>query len=228
MRLPFQVLTVLILALRFYSTLIQIKSRVSEKVVGTALVDSAGRFSLTFDTKNTLFVFSYLGVYKVHLYAEPGMQYEIILPPRQEKSPADMLNPYFSPVIVHLGTTQQDKSELNTLIRMFNDAYLPYFNKHVQDIALKEDFSELDNDIKNIEKPFSSSENEFFNTYRSYCYGMLRYLAWQKLSKKTSDEFFLSKPLAVNNPAYMDLFNKVYDNYFHHVSRRIDPGNLAG
>jgi cytochrome oxidase Cu insertion factor (SCO1/SenC/PrrC family) len=191
----------------------------TETEIGRSRVADDGIFSLTFDVDETTFVYSYLGTYKVHLYAEPGNSYEIILPPRQEKGLQDFLNPYFSPTIVHLATKHYDEKELNTLIRMFNDAFLPYYNKHILDLHNKGDFSELDKNIEKMDKPFSSSKNEFFNQYRKYRYGLLRYLAYQQKSKSISDEYFKNQPVLFQNPAYMELFNKVYDKYFQHFAR---------
>jgi len=191
----------------------------SEVEIARCKVTANGMFSITFNTEETTFVFSYLGIYRVHLYAEPWNSYEIILPPRKEKELQDFLNPYFSSTIVHLATKKYDEKELNTLIRMFNDSFLPYYNKHILDVHNKSDFSELDKNIEKMDKPFSSSKNLFFNDYRKYRYGLLRYLAYQQKSKSISDEYFKNQPVLFQNPAYMELFNKVYDKYFQHFSR---------
>jgi cytochrome oxidase Cu insertion factor (SCO1/SenC/PrrC family) len=191
----------------------------SEVEVARSKVLDNGSFSLKLNIEETTFVFSYLGIYRVHLYAEPGNSYEIILPPRQEKELQDFLNPYYSPTIIHLATRQYDEKELNTMIRMFNDAFLPYYNKHIMDVHNKSDFSELDKNIEKMDKPFSSSKNEFFNEYRRYRYGLLRYLAYQQKSKSISDEYFKNQPVLFQNPAFTELFNKVYDKYFQHFSR---------
>ncbi len=199
----------------------------SETVVGKAKVNSKGSFSLSFEIDEVTFVFSYAGIYKLHLFAVPGNNYEIILPPRQEKEPVELLNPYFEPVVIHLATVEPVKNELNTLIRMFNDAYLPYYNKHIVALGKKDEFSELDEDIITMENPFSSSRDPYFNDYRRYRYGLLRYFAYQQRSKSISDEYFRNQPVLAENPAFMELFNQVYKNYFHHLSRTAGGSNLG-
>jgi hypothetical protein len=190
----------------------------AEYEVGKSIVSADGSFSIPIEVDDITFVFAYIGVYKIHLYLEPGKNYEIVLPQRQDKAAQDFLNPYFAPVMVHLGTTQFDSEDINTLIRMFNDSYLPYYNKHIMLLNEKDDFSELDKDIARMEKPFSSSKNSFFNDYRKYRYGMLRYIAYQQKSKSISNDYFMNQPILLNNLAYMELFNKVYDKYFYHYS----------
>lgn len=198
----------------------------SETLVGKATVSKEGKFSVSFEVDEVTFVFSYTGIYKLHLFVVPGNSYEIILPPLQEKGPSDLLNPYFEPVTVHLATLKHNKNELNTLIRMFNDAYLPYYNKHISSLNQKNDFSELDKDIAMMEKPFADSRDPFFNNYRRYRYGLLRHLAYQQLSKSISDEYFRDQPVLLENPAYMELFNQVYKNYLHHISRTTSGDRL--
>lgn len=199
----------------------------SEILLDKDTVSQDGSYQLKFNLDRITFVFAYLGVYKIHLYAEPGKTYNIILPPRQDKEPKDFLNPYFSPIVTHLGTLNFSPDELNTLIRMFNDAYLPYYNKHIMALSESDDFSELDKDIEKMEKAYTSSENEFFNNYRKYRYGMLRHLAYQQKSKRISDEYFKEQPVLLNNPAYMELFNQVYDKYFHHFARTPEGKELG-
>jgi peroxiredoxin len=110
---------------------------------------------------------------------------------------------------------------------MFNDSYLPYYNKHIVAIFNKEDFSELDKNIEQMEKPFSKSDNEFFKNYRLYKYALLRHLAYQQRSRHISDEYFRGKPVLLNNTSYMELFNQVYERYFYFFSRT-DKKNLLG
>lgn len=190
-----------------------------EVLLASATVSKSGAFRLNFELNETRYVFAYLGIYKVFLYAEPGGNYHVLLPPRKDKDPADLLNPYFSPTDVHLALSEFEKNELNTQIRMFEDAYLPYSNKHIMAIRNNEDFSDLDNDIVNMDKPFARSDHAFFNNYRRYRYARLRHLAYQQKSRSISDEYFKDQPVLLNNPPYMELFNQVYDKYFHHFAR---------
>ncbi len=199
----------------------------TELLVGECIVGDNGAFNIKFQIDEPTLIFAYIGIYKVHLYVNKESSYQILLPQRQDKELKDLLNPYFSPVIVHLGTDVFKEEELNVQIRMFNDAFLPYYNKHIMAIREKSDFSELDKDISRMEKPFSSSTDEFFTNYRKYRYGLLRHLAYQQKSKSISDEYFKDQPVLLNNPAYMELFNRVYNKYFHHFSRTSEGRELA-
>jgi peroxiredoxin len=154
-----------------------------------------------------------------YFFAEPGKSYELILPERRDKLPEDLLNPYFEPVEIHLGMTNFNSEDLNMLIVMFDDAYVPYYDKHVNSIYFKPDFAQIDKDIDQIESSFRSYTNEYFRNYRQYHYGMLKLLANRQRVQSLSDEYFNNHPVLYNNTAYADLFNQVFNKYFTFFSR---------
>ena len=178
------------------------------------MVDDKGDFKIFMNLDRITFVFSHLGIYKAFLYLEPDRTYEIVLPGKEDKTPEDELNPYFIESRIQLGIVNVNAGESNFTIRMFNDAYNPYYNKHIINFINKDDFSELDEDIEKLEKPFSNSDNSFFNSYRKYRYGLLKHLSYQQKARSVSDEYFRDKPVLLYNPAYMELFKQVYDKYF--------------
>ena len=63
----------------------------------------------------------------------------------------------------------------------------------------------------------------FYNNYIEYRFGYLKHLAYQQKSKSVSKEFFQERPVLYNNPAYMELFNQVYNRYFYFFGQTI-PG----
>lgn len=199
----------------------------SDSVLNTINADSNGFFKISLDVKEATEVYSYMGVYRLALFVEPDKDYKVILPAFKPKSKSDNYNPYFEPVRIHLTTQNSDENQLNVRIRMFNDAYTPYYNKHVYKIFTENDFQQLDKDIEQMEKPFVRSKNEYFNNYRQYKYALLRFLAWQQKAKAISNEFLKGKPFLYNNPAYIELFNMVYTNYFHYFSRADSEKKLA-
>lgn len=191
-----------------------------ETVVISGSINDIGEFTLDFEIKETMFIYAYLGVHRVYLYIEPEKKYQIILPQRIDKKNADQLNPYFIETDVHLGLKNPDKDELNMQIRMFSDSFSPFFAKHNEKVFSDDvEFDQLDKDIEQLDKPFSKSKNQYFNEYREYKYGLLRFIAYQHKSKSVSDMYFKGKRFLQNNPAYVELFNMVYENYFSFFTR---------
>ncbi len=191
-----------------------------DQVIAKCITDSNGVFSFNLDLPETTYIYSYLGVYKVFLYAEPDKNYKVVLPHRKDKTKEDKFNPFFEYIETQIGLLNQAKNDLNLLIRMFDDGYYPYYKKHTEQVFSDNlDFEQLDKDIEQFDKPFSKSKNAYFNAYRKYKYGLLRFVAYQHKSKNISDLYFKNQPFLINNPAYVELFNKVYEGYFDYFGR---------
>jgi peroxiredoxin len=185
-----------------------------EETVGSCEVSDSGDFRLNVDITATQQLLVHLGVYLGYFYAEPGKTYELALPEKEDRKPEDLLNPYFKPEEIHLGLINFNQDELNMRIMMFEDAYVPYYEKHVGHIYSRMDIQKLETDIQNMEAPFQKYPGEFFTEFRRYRYGMLKLFANQQKVQSLSDEYFNNQPVMYNNPAYADLFNQVYSKYF--------------
>ena len=186
----------------------------TEEVAGQCQVSDSGTFSLTIPVETVCQFYFYLGIYKGYFFTEPGKIYQLVLPEKKDKSPEDRLNPYFEPVEIHIGLANFTSDELNILIMMFDDAYVPYYDKHVKDVYTKPDLKKIQDDINQIEKPFQAYQNSYFREYRRFRYGMLMMLANQQRVQSISDEYFNNHPVLYENVAYADLFNQVYNKYF--------------
>ncbi|MBN1119261.1 MAG: TlpA family protein disulfide reductase [Bacteroidales bacterium] len=199
----------------------------NDSVLCEVVADKNGSFKAEINLAEIREVYIDAGINKLYLFVVPGNNYSVILPPFEKKTNADRLNPFFLPVEIHLATSEHSEDELNVRIRMFEDAYVPYYNKHLNMVFSDKEFKQLDKDILQIDKPFQKSNDKFFNQYREYKYAMLRFLAMQNKSKVTSDEFLKGKPFLYNNPAYLDLFNMVFENYFSYFSRADENKKLS-
>jgi peroxiredoxin len=190
-----------------------------QELLGTCSVAAGGDFRFTLDLQQTEQIQLPLGIYLGYFFAEPGKNYQLVLPDREDKKPEDLLNPYFKPEEIHLGLVNFSQDELNTRIVMFEDAYVPYYEKHVSNVYAKMDIRKLESDIQNMEAPFRNMQGKFFSDFRRYRYGMLKLFANQQKVQSLSDEYFNNQPVLYNNPAYADLFNQVYSKYFEFYGR---------
>ncbi|MBN2273454.1 MAG: TlpA family protein disulfide reductase [Bacteroidales bacterium] len=198
----------------------------TEKELKRCKIDSSGDFHLEIQAVETMQVYANLGIYKAILWIEPHQEYRVVLPEKEEKTTQELLNPFFEPLEIHLGLENFREDELNVLIMMFNDAYNPYYNKHVNDIYLKSQPGRIDDDIEQIEKIFGKYSNPFFEAYRQYSYGQLKLLAYSQKVKSLSQEYFTGKPVLYSHPAYMDLFDQVYEKYFTFFARTETGGKM--
>lgn len=185
-----------------------------ETVLSTFKIQSNGNFETTFDIPETQYIFSHAGIFFLYLFVEPGKDYTIKLPERTEKKPADKLNPFFEEIKVHLILEAADSNELNSLIRTFDDYFDPLYSRYALTLYHKQPVNNLDSTLQSIETRFSQTQNEYFKAYYTYRIGLIKFLSTKFKSRNISDNYFLNKPVLYDNPAYMELFNKIYDKYF--------------
>jgi thiol-disulfide isomerase/thioredoxin len=197
----------------------------TETVVGRLKVDENGNFNGSIKILETTYVFSYLGIYKIYFFAEPTKKYQLVLPPREDKTEAQRLNPFFRETETQVGITNVDKSDINYLINSFDTKFNENFDQIVMDAYKGKRQINIDSLVNTIEDNFKNSQNTYFTAYRQYRYGLLKQVTFYKKSTSISNELFLDKPVLYNNPSYMELFNLVYDKYFLFFSRSI-TGNV--
>lgn len=192
-----------------------------EILIGKTKIDNNGDFTLYINVNDTTYIFTYLGKYAGYMYVVPGRSYQIVLPPYQEKTEADKLNPYFEPIFIHLGIIDVEENDINILIHMFNDTYSSYFSKYVVESINKTNINpkEIEKDIEKIEVPFINYKDEFFKNYRIYKYALLEHLSFKEKSVAIAEKYFKNKKILLTNPSYMDLFNQIFTNFFEFHGR---------
>lgn len=196
-----------------------------EEEAGQCTVSDNGDFYCTLSLEKTEQVFVYLGLYKGMLYAEPGETYEISLPEKAEKTPKEILNPYFKETEVYLAVLNSYQNELNFIIRQFDDIYGEFIDQYYLELT-REAFRKTDTVIVKINKLFSGVDNEYFIAYKDYKLAALRQLAYKQATNHTTFRYLTNKPVLYNNVAYMDLFNNMYRNFFSLYVLRKDGEQL--
>ena len=209
----------------------------NEKEIASCLVGDSGVFECTLTLEEPRLIFSHLGVYNCFMYAEPGMVYEIRLPQKRQKSMADEANQFFEETSVHIslkvtGTTGDfavpgKDEELNFLIHAFNDYFYPYYYKFaVNAYTDRIDQKELKDAVENLQTTFKDIRSPFFLAYMDYRIGLLNHYGNQVSSQRIMEDFFLDKPVRYQNPAYMELFNEIFNGFFVQFSKKHPKRNL--
>jgi peroxiredoxin len=192
----------------------------AEEQLATVKVAADGSFSASFALTETRMLFLHLGKNKTWFYAEPGKQYEVVLPPRLDKMPADSLNPYFEENEIQLGIQNIKDTDLNFLIQAFDNSFEPYMSTFAHNIYAKKKPDELSKALQSLDNSFPNrNNNQFFEAYFRYKTGLLRHWAYQFKAKAVSDGYFKQQPVLYQNPAYMELFGIVFDKYFSYFGR---------
>ncbi|MDP4210038.1 MAG: TlpA disulfide reductase family protein [Bacteroidota bacterium] len=206
-----------------------------ERPIANVKVQPNGDFEAKFEVSRTEYIFCRTGIFFLYFFAEPGKEYTLKLPPRTEKNPADKLNPYFEEIRLHLvvnssqtqgqSAVDDPKTEINYLIRTFDDVYDPLYSKVAVKVIARFSPKNIDSTLLSLENKFSGIAHPYFKDYYTYRMGLIKMMATKFKSRHVSDNYFLNKPVLYANPAYMELFNQVYDKYFSYFGRT-DEGKV--
>lgn len=202
--------------IRFYTYSDFISSQ--KEVLDSAIVSQNGEFRCAFPLEETRKIYSELGVYEAYLYVKPGTHYTISLPPRQEKTQAQQLNPYFEGIPYHIGVENSKEPALNPAMYRFKKHYDRVFNENA--LRLKNPAFNKDSIIQLIEH-FNGIDHPFYQTYRKYRTEGLR-LTLKNGSGKLKASLFNDSSIYYHNPAYAELFNEMFREYFNELPSRFD------
>ncbi len=178
-------------------------------------IDDEGNFNTEVNFKNVTYVFGEFGKYHAYFYVEPGQDYELILPPLLKMEDKDLFNPFFQPERLHIGIKGLTKTDLNYLILDFDYYYYRYHDLRFLDVFTEGLKTDVDTFINEINERYSYSKNQYFNNYKKYRIASLKNLATQKQYENVlTYAYFTKDSVLYDNPAYMDLFNNIYQDYF--------------
>jgi len=186
-------------------------------------VDADGNFDTSFGIDRITYIFAEFGVYYVYFYAEPDGNYEILLPEYVPRTEGDLFNSYFEPTEMQLGIKNMKKTDLNYLIMDFDYYYNRYYDLKMEDLYVKGLKTDVDTFINNINARYKKYDNAYFQQYRRYRIAALKDMVTKReYESLLIYSYFSNKEILYDNPAYMELFNSIYYNYFDNYL--VSPG----
>jgi len=185
-----------------------------------------GAFSGQINLKRTSEIFVDLGKYRGMFYAEPNKKYQLVLPPKKEKTVVDSLNMFFKPIDVFLGIKNLPANDLNNLIHSFDDIYESYLEANFDSICKYRSAKKVDYFEKKINNYYSGIHNSFFTQYKKYKIENMRFIGPNKDYRVITERYYNGKSIRYRNPAYMYLFNTMYENFFSLYSVTTDGKRL--
>lgn len=185
------------------------------EVVGADTVAPSGDFRLVLSIDGPRLVSFQLGVYLCYLFIEPGENFRVGLPPRQDLSEAERLNPYFEPIELQLKHLYPDSTSLNARIAAFDLSLSSAIGSVLPRLRERDSKARVDSAWLSI-KVDTVATSAFFKEYTRYRLSFFTYLTHRegKGTQFISDADFRNAPVLYTNPAYMDLFSLVYERYF--------------
>ncbi|GEM_PF-5605441 len=190
------------------------------------VVDSVGRFEFAFKINRTTPMRIVVDNYKLRFVAEPGKEYELLLPPVKERTVLDELNPYFQYTVIPARFSNATKKDLNTALLGFDIDYMRIYSEYSVKIFRNMNIGDLPNKIDSLELKYSEINNSYFKLYLNSKITLLNYKLKQSKYREKAFNLFNSNKPDIYNEGYMAIFNEYFNEYFRN-SRMIDRKNIG-
>lgn len=197
------------------------------RTLDTLAIDEKGNFKLELSVSELTWIQMELGIYQSVFLLLPGHDYKLTFPVRRDKTEAEIKSPFFESPIIHLQAEEVSKisgemipweKELNSQIFRF-DTMLYRINTN-QLIARQGNRTyPIDSIIGSIEEDYQNDTSTYFTSYRKYRYGLLQMNSGNKSLASIYENYLQGTDPELHNPAYLDLFSKMYEKFFYYFSR---------
>ena len=163
-----------------------------------------GSFDFSFEIDEITYIFAELGRFKTYIYVEPGVTYNLIFPPFEQKTESQKLSPHFHPEEIPFGIKNKEAQDLNKNIVLFNEEFEYQYNKNARNTFIVSN-NEI---VKEIE---TSLENQFTFSHPYFVkHKQISYLKLQQLSQRMKERYLLGKlsefDIEYEMPVYWEVF----------------------
>ena len=190
-----------------------------EKELVQCKVSENGDFKVSFPISATIQASVIVGAFRGLIFLEKNTEYEIVLPPKREKTEVDKINPFFREDEFFIGVKNHTKKELNYLIADYNLRYNIYMDKNYIRILKLGYNANVENQIAIFDSIYADIKNPYFIKYKEYKHAALKNLAYVRSNEGMQTKFFGYKSVEYQNVAYMNLFNNIFSNFLSLYSK---------
>jgi peroxiredoxin len=185
-------------------------------------------FSFSVDIQSTHCIYASYGPFECFFFVEPGASYKINLPEIAKFEDSWKTNPYFQKSRIQAEIIRIDKYkhtknelELNQAIREFLNEYDTFSNNQLLSFDDSEySQQKLDSFLLCNTKAILVSDQEYYETFVFYNEGVLSFTAKKYQTEELIDKYFKNKKIRFNMPAYRQLFNLSFSNYYNYLKQK--------
>lgn len=190
----------------------------TETELAKCTVDDDGKFSVSLDIADIEYIYTSAGKYVFYFFGQPKSSIKLEISEREEKTESEKLNPFFEPLYVAAKVdATSDNGFNNQLISIDNASDKTMLAAMTSKNESREFRDSLLNAFKNS---IANTDNSFAAEYAKYRTATIEYNLKLKTLGRLQHEYFVGKSILYNNPAYCELYNKLHEKYFLHLSQR--------
>lgn len=178
--------------------------------------DEKGSFSINVPVKGNGTIFIKSGIFTFYLYATEGRDYQVKLADFIPKPPAEEQNPFFEEVKI-LPEVVNDTTDINNLIRKFDEVYDPAFNRISDRVAYNTKRNDIPEIIEKLNFLSTPGVPELFSDFIKFRMIMINMVGSGEYSGRVEDSVLINRKFVPGNPAYPDLIEQRFSGYFASV-----------
>lgn len=194
-----------------------------ENKIDATLIDQQGNFIFTFTRFEPQYIFFRIDHARMGMFVEQGEKYKLVFDSINFNALDDKINPYINPWYFDF---EIEGSQLNSSIDDFEDVLYDFLSENFKNIQRGRNRQAFTSFLQLTDSLFSDSENEYFQDYTFYKLGYYQYVSNIKTFTDIYKEFFLNRPVKLQNTQYMNLFNTLFESYIFAGSRQIMGNDL--
>lgn len=177
-----------------------------------------GNFKVDFDITDVTYVLIDFGKVERYLFIEPGKTYHV----KVDNIATDILasQSVFATDEQPINITNNDSTELNELLLRVESDIALFTLQNKNDLLYKAKKEIIDDFANSLNRKYPVNQSNFFSIYVEYSLAQLYQLCYKSSPDLFAIEFLLGKSTYPNNPAYMRVFKKEFNQY---LNSNIDP-----
>lgn len=183
--------------------------------LGTIKINQLGQFETDIVLTNTTYVYADFDRWHTSTIFVPGKSYHLQFPPHKPLAEAEKRNPYFSSENVPLGLKALSKVDINWQIQDFEIAFSAIEDKYFDDLFMRKSRAALQNFKAEVLGQYPASSYTFFGQYIYYRLASVEYKLHMMDDNEFAQQYMNVESLPFNNPAFNNLYNEVFTNYFY-------------
>ena len=203
----------------------------TEELVASAVVDTAGNFTLVADVGETRLIVLEIDFHRTDFWVEPGKTYTLRVAPMDYNAVKEV-NPFIASQSLQADLVNPGLNELNIWIENYNAKYDQYLLDHFNQLYLERNRALVDTFKFTINFMFREVDIPYYKDYMMFKTAGLEQLSKALSPYKLVRRYFWDRPILYQNTEYMNFFNSYFNRYMSatsYVLKKLDmPALLNG
>lgn len=193
-----------------------------EKQLTFSEIDSVGKFTLEFESKEIQYVTLKIEKHIASMYIEPNKVYDVIIAAPDSLTYQNQNTEHD----VNISLLLKSKTEINALTLDFDNRFDDFFTNEYLSFVARTPRPKIDSFKVAIKEFYSTVQNNYFSNYINYSIAALEEKTYSSRNE-LYDEYLKDSPVLYNHPEYFNFFNTFYKGYFQKKSFAKNGINLT-